>query len=233
MRAELDEQTLIDRVAARMHENGWDDASSATPSLDSDNSMDSDVDDPPSPQINEVQMDCDSPEVKELMLSDDEQSAGDDDDDLAARRRAMAEAQARLQRPLHPRVAAITPGWLRMAPVMDVWVQYEDIDEQVSFVVAMLSGTYRDMNRRRGDGDNTPYKLIPFHDGVMPSDPKHGLPALSDYEIMKGLSGEQLKAYCRGYDLVPVPRLLKDRRNWLEVWIGVEASQRLPEEHRH
>ncbi len=88
-------------------------------------------------------MDCDSPEVKELMLSDDEQSAGDDDDDLAARRRAMAEAQARLQRPLHPRVAAITPGWLRMAPVMDVWVQYEDIDEQVSFVVAMLSGTYR------------------------------------------------------------------------------------------
>lgn len=87
-----------------------------------------------------VATDSSTPNIHNVFMSEpmsEEQLAA-----MTPHARNAYEANERLKRPLHPRVAALAPLWVRMHEMMDSF-QDKDVDETISFIVAMMGGTYR------------------------------------------------------------------------------------------
>jgi len=51
------------------------------------------------------------------------------------------------------------------------------------------------------DGSYTPFKIVPFSNGSMPTQPPHNLPPLNNVAAIRALTAAQTHAYCAGYDL--------------------------------
>ncbi|KAK9357176.1 hypothetical protein V1504DRAFT_465463 [Lipomyces starkeyi] len=61
-----------------------------------------------------------------------------------------------------------------------------------------LLGAHLSANRA-ADGVRTPFYIIPFRDGSLPTQPPHSLPALSNVDVIENLNAGQLREYCTGY----------------------------------
>ncbi|KAF8807541.1 hypothetical protein BYT27DRAFT_7223358 [Phlegmacium glaucopus] len=66
-------------------------------------------------------------------------------------------------------------------------------------------------NLLSGDGRSRPFQVIPFANGVLPTDPPHNLPALVDIVAIRMLTGPEATAYLVGYNL-PVPNAVRARK---------------------
>ncbi|RDB15799.1 hypothetical protein Hypma_003643 [Hypsizygus marmoreus] len=74
-------------------------------------------------------------------------------------------------------------------------------------------------NMMSGDGRVRPFRVVPFIDGSLPTDPPHNLPALLNVAVINALTGEEATAYLVGYDL-PVPRTLAARKKAIRIEVG-------------